>query len=546
MNTGLTVRILSLLLLLITAALYLPFVENPLVFDDQPLFMVDAFGKMPVSSFEFTISELRSLPYVSLSWTQRYLGPEIMYLRTGNWLLHAATAIVLFGVLRLLLEKTATKSEPGSLTPVQASFAAALLFALNPVSVYATGYLVQRTILMATLFGLLAIWSYVKGNADRRPVWLWISVVCYYLAVYSKEHAVMLAFVLPLTSYWLHPDWRQRVKQQVLPVLALFLIAVSAVLARKSLMAATYEPTTLDALGFNPGPMAYPLSVVTQCGLFFKYLGLWLAPSINWMAIDMPQQQAESLLSLNLIGPMVYLVWGGVGLLLLKRRGMLGILGMAMVFPWLLFWTELYSTRIAEPFVLYRSYLWMSLPFMALAWLMTRFNKGLAALVVVAIAITFFVSSMERLATMANPILLWADAKKLLQDRPAPPGAYRIYYNLGKSQLLGDMLEPSEDNLKKAISLRPGYAPPYAALGAIYNRQFRWEEAQNMYSQALKVAAQRKDQNISTYLMGRARALEGGGRGQEAIRDYVEACRIDIAMCEVLRKSASPQHKSNL
>ena len=51
---------------------------------------------------------------------------------------------------------------------------------------------------------------------------------------------------------------------------------------------------------------------------------------------------------------------------LIWRGGRLGLLGFALLAPWLLFATELSAVRIQEQFVLYRSYLWMAPAFAGL------------------------------------------------------------------------------------------------------------------------------------------------------------------------------------
>lgn len=97
---------------------------------------------------------------------------------------------------------------------------AVTLFALHPLAVYAVGYLIQRSILMATLFALLACWAFVRGLQTRSPAWFTGALLSYLLAVLSKEHAVMtVGLPFPCTStflalagekleYWRHALWQ--------------------------------------------------------------------------------------------------------------------------------------------------------------------------------------------------------------------------------------------------------------------------------------------------------------------------------------------------
>src|SRR3989344_4265991 len=73
------------------------------------------------------------------------------------------------------------------------------LFALHPVAVYAVGYLIQRSILMAALFAVLACWAFVRGLQTQRVAWHAGALLSYLLAVLSKEHAVMtIVLAVPL------------------------------------------------------------------------------------------------------------------------------------------------------------------------------------------------------------------------------------------------------------------------------------------------------------------------------------------------------------
>jgi len=77
----------------------------------------------------------------------------------------------------------------------------ATAFALHPVAVYGAAYLVQRSIVLATLFSLLSLIFLLRGlQSDRYRDTLWAALL-YSLAVLSKEHAVLLpAVALPLAA----------------------------------------------------------------------------------------------------------------------------------------------------------------------------------------------------------------------------------------------------------------------------------------------------------------------------------------------------------
>ena len=532
------------LLLLCVAGLYGQFLWNPIIFDDLYFFMVDAQGAQPVDRYVFSPLELRSLPYATLAWTKALFGSDLVYFRVGNLLLHATTVLTLYAFLRYLLNVAYTGKSSDAMSANQAAFLVALLFALHPMATYTVGYLVQRTIIMATLFSLLAMLAYAKGSVEKRPLWLWYSVPLYYLAVYSKEHAIMMVAVLAALTILLHSDWLAKLKARWLMFAVMGFIAVLVVWSRKDMAGAAYEPDAVGMLGKELGILAYPLSVITQCGLFFKYLLLWILPNSAWTSIDMRETFVRSLLSLHTLAILAYLAWGAIAFWLLVKRGNKGLAGFAMLFPWVLFFTELYAVRVQEPFVLYRSYLWASTGFAFLPVILAGVNRRLLLLIFAAVAFTFLMLSMERLATFSNPILVWEDAKKLVEGKPRALGAERIYYNLGRNQLLSDMLISSEQNLMKALSIDPDFSQAHGALGAVYVKQGRWEKAIVEYTTARAINQKRGEVSSSVYLVGRARAYEGAGEVQKAIADYLEACRIDVRICEILRKSATQKNQA--
>jgi hypothetical protein len=236
---------------------------------------------------------------------------------------------------------------------------------------------------------------------------------------------------------------------------------------------------------------------------------------------------------------LAYMVWGVTAMWLITKRGNKGLVGFAMFSPWVLFFSELYSVRIQEPFVLYRSYLWAGVGFSVVPVLLTGVSRRILTLVFVAVGLTYMMLSMERMATFSSPVLVWEDSKKLVDGKPNVLGAERIYYNLGRHQLLSDMLESSEQNLLKAISIDPNFAQAHGVLGAIYIKQGLWEKAIAEYTTARAINQARGEVPVSVYLVGRARAFEGAGEAKKAIADYLEACRIDQSVCETLRKSAA-------
>lgn len=532
--------VFDLLLVFLVASLYGQFLHNPIVFDDLTFFMVDVFGKQPIDNYVFRSLELRSLPYATLAWTKTVFGLDLIYFRIGGLLLHAVCVISIFELAKLVLFQTYKPKNKNSITVNQSALLTAACFAVNPMAVYAAGYLIQRTIVMATMFGLLTMLVYAKGVIENKSHWLWCAVPLYYLSVYSKEHAIMLVPVLVALTILLSDQWVSKIRKNIYLFATLSVISLMVLATRWNMFGSVYEPDAKDLLGLDLGVWAHPLSVLTQCGLFFKYIVLWLLPDISRTSIDMRETFQRTFFDWYIVAIPAYLAWGGVAIWLLLQRGSKGLVGFSMFFPWVLFFTEFFSVRIQEPFVLYRSYLWASAGFFFLPVLVSGVTRKIIGFVGVAVIATYFLLSMERLATLSNPILLWMDAKQLVEKNPQKLGSERIYYNLGRNLFLNDQLSEAEENLKQALKIEANLAPAHGVLGAIYIKQKMWHESVKSYTAARDIETKLGHAHGSVYLVGRAKAYEGAGMGQLAIQDYLEACRINENVCKMLRKIATP------
>lgn len=516
----------------IITILYGEFIENPLIFDDFQFFLFDQNGNQPITNYKFAFLELRSFPYATLAWTKAVFGLELIYFRIGNLLLHVGVTITLFVFLDSLFSHIFFEKCHEKLTPKLTAFFAALLFSIHPVATYGVGYLIQRTIVMATLFSLLALVVYVQGSIKKNLWLLWLSVPLYYLAVFSKEHAIMLPAALMTLTVLLHDDWLVKLKQRWGIWLSMFAIAIVVILSRKGLLGSIYEPNAVVML--DKTNLAYPLSVLTQAWLFFKYAFLWIAPNPAWMSIDMREPFASAIWSSYLIAMVSFVGWGITAVWLLLKRDLLGLAGFGLLFPWLMFMTEFSSVRIQEVFVLYRSYLWVVGAFCIFPLIFSKINAHLATGVLLVIALAMVPITMDRLVTLSHPVLIWDDAIKLVKEKPNLPGVYRLYHNRGASLLNVGEYDQALLDLNKSIEINSDFAEAYGNLGYAYIGVNNLSKSVESFSKALKMAQDSSNPQYSRYIYGRAQALEKLGNHEKARSDYSDSCRLANRGCEKL------------
>jgi hypothetical protein len=532
-------KLFSLLALCLPITLlYGQFFWNPVVFDDIYFFDGSVHGQFLGKVFSF---DLRWLPYATLEWTRSLFGLELIWFRLGNLMLHLATTITLFLLLRRLFERVLPRHDENgkALSRHWLAFFAALIFALHPVSVYAAAYLVQRSILMATLFVLLTWRLFLEGLIRKNYCWLLSSAVTYFLAVFSKEHAIITpAVTIALLLLVDNQPPRQRL-MMVWPTFVLYgLIAGFVVLQVKAkhVLGQAYEPVaesyiSLFGSDFN-ADLAYPLSILTQSFLFFKYLWVWIVPSPAWMSVDMPQAFALNLWSWpETAGLICFIVYPIIAIRLLLQRGVKGLLGFALLCPWLLFFTELASIRIQESFVLYRSYLWMAGAFAALPFLCQKLSAKQAAITLTFVAILMMPLTWLRLTTFSHPLLLWDDAARLVRNSEEKrPGIERIFLNRGIELIRVKHYTEAIADLSKVIALKGyygGYA--YQNRGSAYLESRQYLLALNDINKAIELVPTNK----AKLYLGKAHALEGLNDSTAAMEAYKQACLLGLsAACQ--------------
>ncbi|MDO9007779.1 MAG: hypothetical protein Q7U80_06115 [Thiobacillus sp.] len=521
-------------LLMAVALLYGGFLWSPIVFDDVYFFLDDTLIRYGRGDFPWSP---RWLPYFTLGVSRQSFGLDLIGYRLPSLLLHAGVAMVLYGFLQQLWRAVLPAQEAGRLSDGSLAFFAALIFALHPVAVYGAGYLIERTIVMATLFTLLMWWALLRGLEREHAAWLWASVIFYALALSSKEHVIMAPAVsAALLLLW----WRTHGKDRggplqawlfrLLPIfLAYGVMALIVVLQVKGVLGKVYEPQGADAaLQFSDlqldADLIYPLSVFNQAALFFKYLGLWLVPNPVWMSVDMREPFATSFWAWpQTLGFTAFMAYPLVALALMWRGGRLGLLGFALIAPWLLFATELVAVRLQEQFVLYRSYLWAAPAFAGLAVLFGRLEKRHAVLGLGLFSLLMFPLAYQRLQTFSHPLLLWDDAAQLVKGKDDRIGLARIYYNRGHELERAGLSEEAIVDYTRALQEKTDYLRPYllSDRGASNLTLKRYAEALRDFDAAIAL----KEDNPRSY-MGRGIALEALNQPEEALPSFRSACQL--------------------
>ena len=527
-----------LILIALGLGLYFPFLHNPLFFDDLPFFKSGQLEDVFLSGFSFN---LRWLPYFITAWIQLIFDNNIAVQRGINIALHVATAAMLYTLVKQISDHVAPHRNND-----RAALAAALLFLLSPIAVYAVGYLVQRTILMATLFCLLALNTYFDGLVTRKKAYFIFSAGFYLLSAFSKQHAVLLPAVALAMTPLAIPFNRDALKRLIFP-LALYLpVFVLVVLKSKGDVGHAYEPQgnefLMGYLGAIDAHLAWALSACTQAGLFFKYLLLAIFPNPAWMSIDMRVPFAEQLTQPKyVLAVIAFLAYGFTASILLFKGDRKALVGFALIAPWLLFGVEFSTVRIQEAFVLYRAYLWIPLLFLLIPALTNKLsNKQFWPLILI-LAVAYTVVARDRLESFSTSFALWDDAVQKLPKKENVPGAARPYFNRANEYMALKQRKMAISDYSHAIKLNPELATLYLARGNAY-----WlEKNYILATQDINTVLRLEPDNANGYYVD-GLISKSRGYNAEANRKFEIACKFkSMGACIEIKKISSQLTTNN-
>ncbi|OAI50085.1 hypothetical protein AYO46_10665 [Betaproteobacteria bacterium SCGC AG-212-J23] len=502
-STSLTAAALAVLAALV-AALYLPFLGNPPIFDDHIFFSGHLFYEY--ARFPLRLAQ-RIPPYFSLAWTHVVFG-SIEAHRLVSLLLHAACAWSLFALLRSMQLRRL------------AAFAGAAFFALHPVAVYGAAYLTQRSIVLATLFGLLALLMFLRGLRSGSLSDAIVAAALYSLSVLSKEHAILLpaaaAALVPLRGAKLR--YAARYVGLFFAACAPAAILVLGLARGVGSIGQVYEPhaaSIMSQVTTESVSSPWAASALTQAGLFFRYLATWLAPSTADMALDLRvdfmQYWAPGVALPAVLG---FFAFGGTAAWLVLRGGRWALPAWGFLYFWIMFGVEFTAVRFQEPFVLYRSYLWAPGLAIVVAAVLDRLPvRVLAVSLVPALALLSW-QAHDRLKSFSSGLAIWEDAAEKLPAGPVP-GGYRPLYELGREYLYAGRTADAIEVSERCLRLYPRMFDCAFARAAI---QIETRQYQKALPSILYAIALRPEDGASRHHLGLV--LENLGCREEAKAQY--------------------------
>jgi len=379
-----------------------------------------------------------------------------------NLLLHAAVTLLLYVVLRKLLE-----TMPQGTT---VAFVSALLFAVHPIHTEAVASVVGRSELLAAGF-LLAAWLL---HLHDRPV---LTLVCFVLALLSKESAVAFIPIVLAGDY---------ARGKLKPLLRYGLIAGTAVAYLTVLWKVQGGRFGAEGVTFLDNPLAHfpaSLRILNALRVAWKYVGLQVYPATlscdySYNAIRLYSNWRHTapaaIAALFVLALWIWAFWTQRKEWVLAGAIYLG--GFAVTANLLVPTGTIMAERLAylpsAGFCLLVALLWIRLEnhHRRLAW-------AAFAILVAALAARTVVRNRD-----------WRDNFSLFSAAVrAVPGSAKMHANLGGEYFYRGQLDAARMELQTALRIYPNYPEAMEYNGLVESRLGHDQESRRLLEAALSM-----------------------------------------------------------
>lgn len=293
------------LILALSAAVYLPGVSGPYVFDDHPNIVDNTYVQINSLGFDELRNAMLSTgsgpllrPVSMLSFALSYYFAsgfdQTTPFKLANLAIHIVNGLLVFWLMRLILGRLAETQTGNHQNPSLRdrwnkndllAAAVALLWIVHPINLTSVLYIVQRMTSLSTLFTLLGLICYLIGRnrtvaGHAGGMWLIGTglFACGGLGVLSKENAALLPFFMLTLEFTLFaneapwPSWSQLSTRTKGLILTVSLAVVTA---------AIFWIIDFSLPGYARRDFSMVERLLTESRVLFFYLSLILLPRIN-------------------------------------------------------------------------------------------------------------------------------------------------------------------------------------------------------------------------------------------------------------------------
>jgi len=391
-----------------------------------------------------------------------------------NLFFHLASTLIIYALYRHFFKN------------VQLAFWGALLFLAHPAHVEAVTYIPSRTDLLSFFFFLLSFYFYLKGREAIRKFWPYFgSVVCYSLALLSKERATFLPFLILAHALLVNREKTRFRGAEGALLLGMFLSIAGFALVRR------YFSVQRPLLGLLDIPR-FPLRLFVLPEILFSYAKIWFFPWPLHMGRIIPIEVLK-------VQTLIF-EWS---LFLIFLAGALSFFRKPHERFWLI-WITVSLLPVIQIFPIY-----FNSPHLYLAiseYLLYFASVGIIGLLWCRWGFLFVIEGRGDILKSAPTVLLggvltlfsflviwrngeYRDRITLFEQTVHYAPWHAVGYNqLGLAYLDAGELQKAEALFRKSLSITPNEEFPYVNLGLIELEKEEFDKAEGYFKKALELA----------------------------------------------------------
>ena len=524
---------------LLTIIAYLRSLHAPFVFDDlmiiKPLRLKHIANSLSLHA--------RSVAMFSFALNYHLSGMNPVAFRITNVVFHILTAslasYLTYVTLSLPSVRDTYKQFGEGKTPLYAALLVGTLFLLHPIQTSAVNYITQRMAIMAGMFSFAGLILYIKGVTKRggKSVLLYgLSALSFFLAIFSKENAAMVLFMLPVFDLFFLSsfEWKEFRKRFV--VLSVLLICLASVVAYRMGVVGFAEKVFIflsnpnkpmatisdwTGIDINWTPVEF---LLTELRVVSRYIFLILVPVPSFMVVDYSSAYPVSKDLLHPLTTLLSLLFL-VSLLVFSLRNIKKIPLASFGILWYLITISLESFIALglDPYFEHRNYLPSYGLFLASASILVYTGKfGVKVKkekIILGAALLLFALTFTRNGVWREGRLFWGDAVRKVPDNVRARINLAVFYNdIG-------LVDKATEHVQTALRLNPRSDDAHTNMGNIYARKGLLDKAIEEYRLAITL----KPDNSSGARYNMGLALFEKGVVDESIKELETSLKMDPA-----------------
>ena len=182
----------------------------------------------------------RPVGFFTFTLNYYFNGIDVFGYHLVNLMIHLTNALLVWWLVRLLFSSPYLKDHVLAASAGQIAFFTALLFVVHPLMTESVTYIVQRLVSLASMFCLLSLILFIKGNLSNRAYsrfgFYFGSAVAALLGFLTKETACSLPFLMIMVYFFFfyRPAESKRFSSLILLLLICVVLLIFALTALKS------------------------------------------------------------------------------------------------------------------------------------------------------------------------------------------------------------------------------------------------------------------------------------------------------------------------